>query len=270
MSRRTSLTKVFQEHIIKFKGWHEDKDRPENTLLLTELCIYGTLHEQVLEAEVFRRSDICRVIMQLGSALDWLHDRKMYHGDVNPQNIFVRDLAPLDVVLGDCGDVKPISEHGNSIEQTKRVSEHFGPRVASERKYISPQAAEAERPYGKEDDIWALGLTMMGMMGQQPRYRCDIHAYHDEVQEHACLLRDIDTTNSLGILMADMLAWNSNDRPTAAACYEQASLILGECPPLKYDVPQMAAEYAELRWLTLGFDGLAVPTGYRPITRWDI
>ena len=172
------------------------------------------------------------------------------------------------MVLGDCSDIKQIPANKKPKHAARQSHEPSGPRFTGTRMFMSPQVAQTDRHHGKEDDIWALGVTTVGMMGQLPPHRKQYVQYPRKVQGHAWLLQSSSANNHLGNLMMDMLSWESKDRPSAAACCKQASVILDECPPVAEDVPATGMHYRQERWLTLGFDERAIPDDFEPISKW--
>ncbi|KAH7065840.1 kinase-like domain-containing protein [Paraphoma chrysanthemicola] len=86
----------------------------------------------------------------LTSALAFLHDNKIRHKDIKPQNILIQDLRPY---FTDFGVAVDWSDHGHSISQ--------GPTAMTPR-YGAPEVASSE-PRSYSADIWSLGCVFLEM-----------------------------------------------------------------------------------------------------------
>lgn len=111
-----------------------------------------------------REKDVLSVTKQIASALEYLHKEGYFHGDVKPHNIALRSYCPFNAVLIDFADV----------QESKDSDKYGGTRTfwsPGMWKDWSPGLVSQKRPDGCSDDMWALGLTVLGMIGQLPE--CD-------------------------------------------------------------------------------------------------
>lgn len=86
-------------------------------------------------------------VEQLVSALSYLHNRRILHGDIKPENIFIDGDG--HVHLGDFGTTAHLPPDSDVLEG------HRGGTLA----YCSPQHVNRE-PYGLDCDIWAMGVVL--------------------------------------------------------------------------------------------------------------
>ncbi|EGR47973.1 uncharacterized protein TRIREDRAFT_63104 [Trichoderma reesei QM6a] len=187
------LRKWEHPNIVKFMELYKQDSDEENNLLIMELCAKGTLQMRIeWYFEPMGMLDIVSAIVQVADALVYMHGKGFFHADIKPRNIFVRRFDPIDVALGDCSDCKV---HGN----------------------------------GKSDDIWALGVTLLAMMGQKPRKdKTDVakFQYPSRCANYAQELTRLNPGNALVELVSKMLIKRARERPTAEKCLDMATRIM--------------------------------------------
>lgn len=213
-SKSRRLTGGLQEHILRYIDWYEEQD-PNATLLVTELCTGGMLQTRINNASHgMTATNTLRVVQQMASALDYLHTRGLFHTDVKPHNILVHTIDPIDVVLADCADVRQVGRAHKTLGTPK---------------YWSPEMAQQRRHVGPTDDVWALGLTMLGMLAQWPRMMYSkegLKEYPRQCAEHAKTLGELNPGHGIVELLGRMLALNKNERATARDCERTASELM--------------------------------------------
>lgn len=224
---------------------YEEKDNPKASLLVTELCEGGVLQTRISNATGgMKAEDTLRVVHQIAGALAYLHARGLFHTDVKPQNILITTWSPIEVVLADCADVRKIGR---------------ARKLIGTKKFYSPEMVRRKQHSGPGDDIWALGLTMMSMLGKAPHMiwtRQGLRAYPQRCVDHAQDLKMWNARHELVALMARMLALEEEDRPTAAECEKEAGELLG------------LLQRGEARWGQEGDLGIELPPGFEPVTFW--
>ncbi len=147
---------VTKGNLLRYEGWFQDEGYPDTTLLLTELCAGGDLNNYIKELpRGMKATPVLRVISQLASALEYLHERGVFHSDVKPRNVLIRSLSPIDVVLGDCADIMPL-RGGSELRGTAT--------------FYSPEMLKRNAHTGPPDDIWALGVSTLSMTAHSPRF----------------------------------------------------------------------------------------------------
>jgi serine/threonine protein kinase len=138
--------------------------RNEKTMLKFDLIGYknlwkskGRKSKQYLEAykeNIFKRQD--RIIQQLGSAIQYLHEHRIIHRDLKPENIGVDDEE--NVKLYDFGIAKELKE-----EDLVRDGQFKATGIVGTFRYMAPEVLNAQ-PYGKAADIYSLTLVIWHLL----------------------------------------------------------------------------------------------------------
>ena len=122
---------------------------------LLEYARYGTL-EGIFKQDAFSFN---KIIDETNIALKAIHDNKIIHLDVKPQNILVRTMAPLDLVFTDFGIASVLSD-----EEEKIMANVCGTPA-----YMAPESLGM---FGcgtsKEADYWALGMLILEKFDRLP------------------------------------------------------------------------------------------------------
>ncbi|PTB50536.1 hypothetical protein M431DRAFT_95428 [Trichoderma harzianum CBS 226.95] len=223
------LLKFSHNHILKFVELHQQGEAAGAKILITELCAEGDLGDHIYHVPGgMGKRDILLVMSQIGDALAFIHEQNYYHSDVKPRNILIRKLNPIYVVLADCAD--------------------------------------CQRHDGKEDDIWALGITLLSMMAQLPEMRVthkkkiydDVYKHTKRCAKQARDLLALNPDDGLVKLVGGMLHRASKRRITAAECSQEAKKLLEQ---LDKDGEESKGK---------GTEGLGIqsPEGFKPISFW--
>lgn len=230
---------------MEFIELHKEEDgREEATLLITELCAEGTLHMRINHAPGgMGKAEILLATSQIADALAYLHGLNYFHSDVKPRNILVRRLQPINIALADCADCK--------------VHDKYQGPPGGTHNYWSPEMMSNNRHHGKSDDIWALGISLLGMMGQWPQIektKTGLARYPRRCANHAQELQRLNPRNGLVNLAVKMLSWRARERITAEKCHQVAVELLRE----------VGVDEAP------GTEGLGItaPEEFRPISFW--
>ena len=186
-----------------------------------------------------KREEALQVIRQIAEALEYLHGENLLHTDVKPRNILIRTWSPVNVVLADCADIKTPRQFA---------------KVAGTPAYYSPQILKTNRNSGFGDDVWALGITFLGLLAQWPpvyRKKDDVKKYPRRCFDHAEKMKAMNPNHDLIGLLSRMLAWEADSRASASECVRLARECLDNC----------TAEDGS------GF-GIETPEDFNPISFW--
>lgn len=120
-----------------------------------------TLHERREQMSV---AEAIRIIMQIGSALQYAHSQGVFHRDVKPANVL---LAPTgQAILSDFGLVKLVDS-----SQKITSSEVMGTPA-----YIAPEQIHKSSTVDHRVDIYALGVMLYEMLAGQVPFDADTPA----------------------------------------------------------------------------------------------
>ncbi|KHN98323.1 Protein kinase domain containing protein [Metarhizium album ARSEF 1941] len=234
-----TLKLLRHDHIVAFVELYQDVLSPGSDLLLMELCPHGTLQARIDQATPhMARGEILTVVLHVARGLGYLHARGLYHSDVKPRNVLIRTFHPVHVVLADFADVR-ISGQPGKLQGTPA--------------YWSPEMKARGEHCGAADDMWALGVTLLGMVGQWPQMvytESELEMYPGRCFEHVCGLRELNPGLGIVELLIGLLAWEAEERMTA----EQCVLAVGE---LRGEEREEAEEL-----------GITSPEAFRPMSFW--
>ncbi|KAH7179584.1 kinase-like domain-containing protein [Fusarium flagelliforme] len=203
-------------NIVKYVEYYEEEDDPKANILVMELCARGSLQEMINNhSDGLSRNSTLQVMNQVSKAVEYLHKRDRFHGDLKPRNILIRSWDPIDIVVADCAE----RHHGHA---------------------------------GKSDDIWALGITLLGMMGQWPHFvRKEERQYPRLCATHARNLDKLNPDHEIVQLLLRLLEWDFKKRITAPELVNVTGELLEE----------------RIRVLKVQMD-LEVPEGTRTVEFW--
>lgn len=142
------------ENILKMYGFFYDENR---IYLILEFCPEGELYRELKEApegrfEEERASDY---IWQTLQALKYMHSKDVIHRDIKPENL-----------LNCLGRIK-VADFGWSVHapSNKRKT------MCGTLDYLPPEMVTRQvDPYGKEIDIWSLGILAYEFCVGQPPF----------------------------------------------------------------------------------------------------
>jgi serine/threonine protein kinase len=127
--------------------------------IFMEYCSKGSLGDLIKNKkslnEYWPESELIEICYNLLSTLNKLHDKKIYHRDIKPDNIFV---TSGDIYkIGDLGDCKDYPETLNTIKGTVY---YMSPLLYN---IFEKHSSTKDKINPKKEDIWSLGKTFVEM-----------------------------------------------------------------------------------------------------------
>ena len=120
----------------------------------------SSLEEHIRSGQAFTPEQAVDVISQVGSALDYAHQRGFIHRDIKPANVLIDESGRA--VLTDFGIVKALSGSGVTSPLTQAGTIFGTPQ------YMSPEQVKDE-PLDHRSDLYSLGIVCYEMLsGQAP------------------------------------------------------------------------------------------------------
>ena len=145
------LKKLDHPNIIKLINGTKSKRYLE---LIMEYAEKGDLYNQLIKQaksnQYFPEKIIINWLVQICSALKYIHSKHIIHRDIKPQNIFLSKKG--EIKLGDFGVSKTLN---NTLEKAKTF--------VGTAYYLPPEIID-EKKYSYEADIWSLGVSFYQLM----------------------------------------------------------------------------------------------------------
>ena len=168
-----------------------------------------------------------KIMYQVLSAIDFLHDMRILHGDIKPENIVLMsdNLENPEIRIIDFG-------HSHHFEEGEDMEKCILNNPSGTIMFNSPELL-CNSPHSFPSDIWSLGATFYFLITGEnivtPDESLDKMTIYEEVR---CLLLPFDG-KKLGTnfpkngrsLIRQMLSFDAAQRPTAKQCLESQFFI---------------------------------------------
>ncbi|EGR28152.1 protein kinase domain protein [Ichthyophthirius multifiliis] len=157
------------QYIVLFEHVFEDN---ENVYILLEICTNNTLNELIKNRKRLTELEVQCYILQIISALIYLHKNQIIHRDLKLGNLFLSEK--LEIKIGDFGlatKLKFLNEKKNTICGTPN--------------YIAPEILEGNIGHSFEVDIWSLGVIIYTLIIGKPPYETpDVKSTYKRIKQN--------------------------------------------------------------------------------------
>ncbi|XP_041913572.1 obscurin isoform X1 [Alosa sapidissima] len=164
------LKRLNHPHLVQL---HSAIISPDYLVLLEELCAGRELLYNLAERDAYAEMDVSELLVQILSAVDYLHSRRMMHLDLKSDNMLVTDGNVVKIV--DLGSAQ-LYTPGQAVNV-----EHLKELTESKVYIVLPKAPEIleGQGVGPETDIWAIGVLAFIMLSADSPFHADLNWERD-------------------------------------------------------------------------------------------
>jgi len=152
------LMKTDHPNIIKIFEYYTDE---LNYMLITEFIGGGDLYSAIIKVKIFSEEHAAIIMIQLLSAICYLHSKNIVHRDIKPENILVDTWSfknnDISIKLVDFGT-------SNYVTKANTLSLKIGSPY-----YIAPEILND--CYNEKCDIWSCGILMYILITGKPPFK---------------------------------------------------------------------------------------------------
>uniref|UniRef100_A0A3P9LJQ0 Obscurin, cytoskeletal calmodulin and titin-interacting RhoGEF a n=1 Tax=Oryzias latipes TaxID=8090 RepID=A0A3P9LJQ0_ORYLA len=205
------LRRLHHSHLVQL---HDALIAPSHVVLVEELCPGKELLHSLAARDLYAETHVTELLVQILSAVDYLHSRRVVHLDLKSDNMLVDDCNHLKIV--DFGSAQCF------VPGQPLHIEHI--HGFSDSKYIvlpkAPEILEGQG-VGPETDVWAVGVLSFILSADSPfeadhSWEQDKHIKKGKIQFGCCY-----PGLSEGALTFMKSSLNNKPgRPTAAECLQ--------------------------------------------------
>lgn len=149
------LRRLDHPNVVKLLEAYESKS---SVYLVMELVTGGELFDRIVEKGSYTEKDAADLIKQVLSAVAYMHSMGVVHRDLKPENLLYHSPDEDSKIM--------ISDFGLSkMEDSGIMATACGTPG-----YVAPEVL-AQKPYGKEVDVWSIGvISYILLCGYPPFY----------------------------------------------------------------------------------------------------
>lgn len=145
---------------------HEVITTPKSTFVVFEM-LSDDLAAFIRQNGCLSEHHARQIFVQMVQAVSHMHAHQIVHGDLKPENVcFCEGSNQQRIKIIDFGAA--MVSNGNDISGLRGTPQYLPPEVCA---WYAPEASPAN--YGKEIDIWSLGVTLFVMLSGRQAFSQD-------------------------------------------------------------------------------------------------
>jgi len=164
------LTRIKHPGIIAMRDLFETK---HEMYIVMELVNGGELFDKIVEKGSYTELEAGKLVAQVLSAIDYLHEHDVVHRDLKPENLLLRSKDDATTVcIADFGLSKIVGQ------KTMMATACGTPS------YVAPEVLNPDKSqgYGPEVDLWSIGvITYILLCGFPPFYGDTVPEIFDQI-----------------------------------------------------------------------------------------
>jgi len=163
------LRKIKHPNIVQL---YEIYDCTDKLYLVMELVTGGELFDRIVEKGSYTERDASQLVVQIVSAVDYLHSLNIVHRDLKPENLLYKSRdADARIMLSDFG----LSKLLQSDKMMKTACGTPG--------YVAPEVL-MRMPYTSSVDVWSIGvITYILLCGYPPFYEESDYLLFEQIKK---------------------------------------------------------------------------------------
>jgi calcium-dependent protein kinase len=206
------LKKISHPNIISIYEIFEDS---KNFYIMSELLEGGELFEEITNRGSFSEIDGAKIMKQLLSSVNYLHNQHIVHRDLKPENVMMvgRNNVNFEIKLIDFGTAKIMDPKDEKLTKFIGTSYYIAPEVLAEN-------------YDEKCDIWSAGVILYILFCGYPPFNgaSNLDIYHAIKYSSPSFVGEEwrDVSKEAVDLIVSMLTKNPSKRLNAEQCLNHA------------------------------------------------
>jgi len=145
------LRSLDHENIVKL---HEVYETKVELFLVQELCNGGELFDKISEMGRYTEKDAADVLIQIFRGLSYMHEKKIAHCDLKPENFLFHESGKLKII---------------DFGMSKQIPRGFLSTLCGTPWYTAPEVLKGQ--YHRAADCWSVGVVMFVMLYGYPPFK---------------------------------------------------------------------------------------------------
>lgn len=147
---------IFNKRVVNIK----DSFEWTKMLFIVMEYVDGKSFKDVLKESnnILTTEEIIYYFSEISLAIQGMHDMKMIHRDLKPDNILLTSNNKIKITDFGISHIKGFVNEGGSLQKTKKPSSPGTPRYSSPEQYLDTSNSEDKSSY--QADIYSLGVMM--------------------------------------------------------------------------------------------------------------